>query len=228
MRKGFTLIELLVVIAIIAILAAILFPVFAKAREKARQTSCLSNVKELMLAVQMYVQDYDEMLPHGCSYWFAPGGGGAASKVDPAMWCTLLQPYIKNEQILVCPSNKQVLTNPWGGTIALSYGASMNYEQFSFPKWMSLAELPDPSRSVWLLECVTWYNYWYPGGTTAYAVDEQYHRPWGTNVEAVHNDGLNNGFLDGHAKWLTKSAMRGGCISGALIYCPQYNPATET
>jgi len=65
MRRGFTLIELLVVIAIIAILAAILFPVFARAREKARQSSCLSNVKQLDLAVQMYIQDYDEMLPYG-------------------------------------------------------------------------------------------------------------------------------------------------------------------
>jgi len=65
MRKGFTLIELLVVIAIIAILAAILFPVFARAREKARQTSCLSNVKELGLGLMMYVQDYDECFPYG-------------------------------------------------------------------------------------------------------------------------------------------------------------------
>ena len=63
MRRGFTLIELLVVIAIIAILAAILFPVFARAREKARQTSCLSNVKELALALLMYSQDYDETIP---------------------------------------------------------------------------------------------------------------------------------------------------------------------
>ncbi len=66
MRKGFTLIELLVVIAIIAILAAILFPVFAKAREKARQTSCLSNMKQIGLASMMYAQDYDERLPGSC------------------------------------------------------------------------------------------------------------------------------------------------------------------
>ncbi|MFH1910322.1 MAG: prepilin-type N-terminal cleavage/methylation domain-containing protein, partial [bacterium] len=67
-KRGFTLIELLVVIAIIAILAAILFPVFAKAREKARQTSCLSNLKQIDLAVLQYAQDYDEMMPRSCGY----------------------------------------------------------------------------------------------------------------------------------------------------------------
>ena len=69
-RTGFTLIELLVVIAIIAILAAILFPVFAQAREKARQTSCLSNAKQLGLGISMYVQDYDETMPFACG-WYA-------------------------------------------------------------------------------------------------------------------------------------------------------------
>jgi prepilin-type N-terminal cleavage/methylation domain-containing protein len=72
-NKGFTLIELLVVIAIIAILAAILFPVFAQAREKARQTSCLSNCKQIGLSLQMYAQDYDETLPNAGPNW--PGNG---------------------------------------------------------------------------------------------------------------------------------------------------------
>jgi prepilin-type N-terminal cleavage/methylation domain-containing protein/prepilin-type processing-associated H-X9-DG protein len=93
MRRGFTLIELLVVIAIIAILAAILFPVFAKAREKARQASCMSNVKELVLADLMYAQDYDER--------FCPG----YDSVWTFEWGHLLQPYIKNSQIFLCPSN---------------------------------------------------------------------------------------------------------------------------
>src|SRR5882724_457674 len=86
-RQGFTLIELLVVIAIIAILAAILFPVFAQAREKARQTSCLSNNKQIGLAVLMYAQDYDEYYPMG------------AYNTDPnapvAMWYDFVEPYIK-------------------------------------------------------------------------------------------------------------------------------------
>src|SRR5450432_2147417 len=95
-RKGFTLIELLVVIAIIAILAAILFPVFAQAREKARQISCISNLKQLSLATIMYVQDYDE------SY-----GGGEHDNADGcksiAWWTDYIQPYIKNTQLKTCP-----------------------------------------------------------------------------------------------------------------------------
>src|SRR5262244_1186888 len=91
-RNGFTLIELLVVIAIIAILAAILFPVFARAREKARQTSCLSNTKQLGLSHLMYQQDYDETSVTSWSYGF------------PGEFSWYVQPYMKNLQILFCPS----------------------------------------------------------------------------------------------------------------------------
>lgn len=91
-RKGFTLIELLVVIAIIAILAAILFPVFAQARAKARQTSCTSNLRQIGLSMMMYVQDYDERFP---TSW-AKGFPGDAN--------FFVQPYMKNAQILLCPS----------------------------------------------------------------------------------------------------------------------------
>src|SRR6266513_2903170 len=101
-RKGFTLIELLVVIAIIAILAAILFPVFAQAREKARGISCLSNMKQLGTAFQMYLQDYDEMvLPR---YQACPSTGPAATPNIPTLWSNTIQPYIKNKQIMICPS----------------------------------------------------------------------------------------------------------------------------
>src|SRR2546429_2857048 len=93
-RPGFTLIELLVVIAIIAILAAILFPVFAQAREKARQTSCLSNMKQLSTALIMYVQDYDETLPKNefidQNNW---GAWPANHYLWSSAWC--IQPYIK-------------------------------------------------------------------------------------------------------------------------------------
>src|ERR1043166_235409 len=96
-RSGFTLIELLVVIAIIAILAAILFPVFAQAREKARSTSCLSNVRQIMTGVKMYAQDFDEMSPY--YGWTLNGPGGT---VNP--WMEAVNPYIKNQQIWICPS----------------------------------------------------------------------------------------------------------------------------
>ena len=107
MKRGFTLIELLVVIAIIAILAAILFPVFARAREKARQTSCVSNFKQKALAMQMYATDYDDALPPsfcrtGLYYPLEnyPGFAGA----PPLWWPYLVQPYVKNWNMERCPS----------------------------------------------------------------------------------------------------------------------------
>src|SRR5579862_1239618 len=104
-KRAFTLIELLVVIAIIAILAAILFPVFAQAREKARAISCLSNTKQLGLAVMMYVQDYDETYPL-TAFWNDVGGtpGFAANfYLWSSQRCT--QPYIKNTDIYKCPDD---------------------------------------------------------------------------------------------------------------------------
>ena len=101
-RRGFTLIELLVVIAIIAILAAILFPVFARAREKARQTSCLSNAKQIMLAVLMYTSDYDEKLP-----------GAWAQNASSNLWSAAIEPYVKNAQLFSCPSGQYA--SGWGG-----------------------------------------------------------------------------------------------------------------
>src|SRR2546423_1118150 len=109
-RQGFTLIELLVVIAIIAILAAILFPVFAQAREQARATSCLSNTKQIALGQLMYGEDYDETVvpwrncPTRSGY---PGTCSTAAEAAPVVWTFLLQPYIKNYNIMFCPSFSQ-------------------------------------------------------------------------------------------------------------------------
>jgi prepilin-type N-terminal cleavage/methylation domain-containing protein/prepilin-type processing-associated H-X9-DG protein len=102
--KGFTLIELLVVIAIIAILAAILFPVFAQARENARKTSCLNNCKQMGTAIQMYIQDWDGWYPLA---WFSFGENG----FDVALF-----PYIKNKQVYACPSNPVTESN-WPGYV---------------------------------------------------------------------------------------------------------------
>jgi prepilin-type N-terminal cleavage/methylation domain-containing protein/prepilin-type processing-associated H-X9-DG protein len=101
-RRGFTLIELLVVVAMIALLAAILFPVFAQAREKARQAACLSNLQQVGMGVLMYAQDYDEKLPFGYQYhWSAPG-----QRIDGMLdwWQDLCRPYVKNEEVYSCPS----------------------------------------------------------------------------------------------------------------------------
>src|SRR6266496_6660930 len=99
-RRAFPLIELLVVIAIIAILAAILFPVFAKAREKARQTACMSNLKQIGLALVQYSQDWDESHP---GVWFGPASAGAWSQPSNAnlyyKWMDAIYPYVKNEQV---------------------------------------------------------------------------------------------------------------------------------
>ncbi len=100
-RRGFTLIELLVVIAIIASLAAILCPVFARAREKARQASCQSNLKQIALASKMYESDYDEK----CMPMWAYGVGAAGEPEGRIWWTTLVQPYMKTEQARVCPSD---------------------------------------------------------------------------------------------------------------------------
>ncbi len=111
-RNGFTLIELLVVIAIIAILAAILFPVFAKARDKARQTACLSNTKQISLAIQMYAQDYDDTLfmyrtsvPNPANTVSGPADGVGGMAEGLTFWNQLLDPYVKAEGIWKCPSN---------------------------------------------------------------------------------------------------------------------------
>jgi len=119
MKRAFTLIELLVVIAIIAILAAILFPVFAQVREKARQTSCASNQKQLALAILQYVQDYDETYPFGnqaASIW---------STNPSCKWDINIAPYVKSLQVFYCPDDSMTGSayNDWQG-LGMSYGVN--------------------------------------------------------------------------------------------------------
>ena len=196
-RRAFTLIELLVVIAIIAILAAILFPVFARAREKARQASCLSNIKQVMLGVLMYAGDNDGQYPSrkgdpnfGTPYVYLPAQ---------------VAPYIKNEQIMWCPTSK-------GGWAA--YGIRQPYYAHAWDLWGSGYSGTDetfrrPSETVYLNESWTcrpgykmpWAQYWMVAD------------PWGPRhctpqtlpaptVNLPHNGGSNFAFADGHAKWL--------------------------
>ena len=123
-QQGFTLIELLVVIAIIAILAAILFPVFAQAREKARAISCASNEKQMALGVLQYVQDYDESWPIGLE-WAGDTGGNDTFFYQSA-WVGKIQPYIKSLAIFGCPDDPEAFRNPkhdWS-SIGISYAAN--------------------------------------------------------------------------------------------------------
>ena len=197
-RIGFTLIELLVVIAIIAILAAILFPVFARAREKARQSSCLSNMKQLGLGVLMYTQDYDEKLPYGSS---------VPINLHYCLW-EGTQPYIKNMQVLVCPSDGAAsclsggcppLGTNWGAEWAswrLSYGYNYSLEG------QSVGRSQYPAETAILAEMIE-RPYFYqqgaalPNGGIGIGYTASPHR-----LSNRHNEGMNICFLDGHAKWV--------------------------
>lgn len=189
--KGFTLIELLVVIAIIAILAAILFPVFARAREKARQTSCLSNLKQMVLSVQMYAQDYDETFPMSVYL----------SGTDAYSTYHVLMPYIKNYQILNCPSEPGSLTatelQNLGMPIAPGFDETsyvFNFAVFedgpsnpltgSSDSVVALAEVGRPAETVVMYDGDLTVD----GGGIA------------GRVIPRHNDMVNANFVDGHAK----------------------------
>jgi prepilin-type N-terminal cleavage/methylation domain-containing protein/prepilin-type processing-associated H-X9-DG protein len=137
--RGFTLIELLVVIAIIAILAAILFPVFAKVREKARQTACASNMKQLGLALVQYVQDYDEFNPPGANQY-----GGACG------WAEQIYPYVKSTAVFKCPDEAM-------STAVVSYGYNENFVKNSYPTVTGpvaqpLSQFNSPSQTIALFE----------------------------------------------------------------------------
>jgi prepilin-type N-terminal cleavage/methylation domain-containing protein/prepilin-type processing-associated H-X9-DG protein len=187
MRKGFTLIELLVVIAIIAILAAILFPVFAKAREKARQTSCLNNVRQLTTGFLSYIQDYDEHLPMYADASYTWG------------WQAVIAPYTKNTQIQHCPSS----------TTTYSYG--VDYPNLcGVGSAAALGAINYPAECMMIAETegqgATGFN-----GSDLYLAYSPFNYALGSITWAMqnglawpgrHNGGDNIGFVDGHAKWM--------------------------
>ena len=226
-RRGFTLIELLVVIAIIAILAAILFPVFAKVREKARQASCMSNMKQQGLAILQYTQDYDELMPQATvdysgswptgTFWTAP----STSSVSGTQWANAIQPYLKSYAVYTCPSSD---TWDWSHSTRsnlLSY--TFNGDLQSYPSGNILA--PSSVILLWsgmlknAVKGVSWANpilncsdaskpcVYVPQGSSGCGTGNGVTDSmivWGgysSYSKWVHGSGDNFSYCDGHVKW---------------------------
>jgi prepilin-type N-terminal cleavage/methylation domain-containing protein/prepilin-type processing-associated H-X9-DG protein len=195
-RRGFTLIELLVVIAIIAILAAILFPVFARARENARRTSCQSNMKQIVLGIKQYLQDYDERFP----------SNPLAQSASTPGWSVIIQPYLKNTQIYQCPSESH---SPDLGVNGVYLYTDVGYTDYGYNVLLAEeteAKVSFPAATLLVQDSIAERaNSGEAGGfctgAGTLATFNIMGSPNQPGAAQRHLDGANYSFVDGHVKW---------------------------
>ena len=213
-HHGFTLIELLVVIAIISILAAILFPVFARARENARRTSCLSNLKQSGLAVMMYTQDYDEMYPRSIQCTLPSCADTTTLNANNVKWFDLLEPYTKSRQSFACPSSSFQ-----DSIVSGHYGANYLVLKYYNTAPLNIAGVKAPASTYMTMDAGTytismsWVDAvsgasYIPGvGDAGVDCSGSYNQFRADCQKGRHFGGVNVNFADGHAKWLKTSTI---------------------
>lgn len=199
-RRAFTLIELLVVVAIISLLAAILFPVFSRARENARRTRCLSNLRQMGLAYLQYSQDYDERsVPWATSTATDTNGLYLGLAFH---WDLLIQPYGLTRQIYTCPS----ITKSGSNSLTFAY----TYNRMVGAAGRTLSSISLPAQTPSFIECdgVRLKNYGFGEGWES-------SNPYARGYSIRHFDGANYLFTDGHVKWLRRP--NGGASTPARV-----------
>ena len=196
---GFTLIELLVVIAIISILASILFPVFSRARAKARQAACISNQKQILLAFKMYCEDFDEMLPLG-EYVPVNGENGLFLQ-GRQQWYDEVFPYVRNSELYRCPEIRRLQPGYGMNTVASGEALGAFYDASIKILTTDMLNAADPTTNLGI-----WQVGWNGGNIK------------GGNVHVDrHNDGAVYGFLDGHVKWHKEAAVKAKNQAGQVL-----------
>ncbi len=191
-KRGFTLIELLVVIAIIAILAAILFPVFARARENARRASCSSNLKQIGLGLMQYSQDYDEKQPMG---------GSNTWTGNQLSWRQLVQPYVKSTQLFKCPSNSATGSDPARlgyPSVPANYGGNLRILKDN--EAYSLSAVQNVAQKIEVGEITPGYEDFTFGAPSWVPGDPNDSWKWENMTFAGHLSTMNCLFADGHVK----------------------------